>query len=275
MDGRWRRYDSDSELRHPHRLLSAMLHDGAAAWELAGFLLQRSLKSQYRQSVLGYLWIVLPSLATTLVFVFLAKENILQSRINGRDYLLFVLAGTMIWQTFSDAVNGPLRCVSAAKNMLVKVNFPREALMLAGIGEVLLYSAVRMVILWTVMLCLQIPLPDDVWRGGIALLLLASLGWSIGLLVLPWGLLYRDGEMGMSLLLAGWFLLTPVVYDGAGIAGNPVTPLLLTARRFMAGGTAGEDTGLLVAAILCGSLIMGGWVGFRLMIPHVVKRLTA
>lgn len=271
----WREYGSEAELRHPLRLLEKMLHDGAASWELAWFLLLRTLKSQYRQSVLGYIWIILPSLATTSVFVFLAREKLFPAEGAGLSYPLFVLTGTFIWQAFSDAVNGPLRTVGAARNMLVKVNFPREALILAGLAEILLYCMVRLALLWLLLILTGNGLPERLWLGLTALFLLMLLGWSVGLMLLPWGLLYRDGENGVSLLLAGWFLLTPVVYDGAGLDWNPVTLLLVTARRYLVGGTGIAADNLFTEAAACLTLFFLGWIAFRLVIPHVVKRLTA
>ncbi|HEY0257850.1 MAG TPA: hypothetical protein VGC39_10435, partial [Candidatus Methylacidiphilales bacterium] len=64
-------YSSESQLRSPRRFLRETMMDLRASREVAWRLFLRNLRSQYRQSVLGYLWILLPPLATMLLWVYL------------------------------------------------------------------------------------------------------------------------------------------------------------------------------------------------------------
>ena len=57
----------------------------------------RDTKAAYRQSLLGYLWIILPPGANTLVWVFLNSQNIVKIDSGAVPYALFVLTGTVLW----------------------------------------------------------------------------------------------------------------------------------------------------------------------------------
>ena len=66
-------YTSKSELKNPIKLFKNMFADLLASGELAKSLLLRDINAKYRQSVLGYLWAVLPALVTSLTFTLANK----------------------------------------------------------------------------------------------------------------------------------------------------------------------------------------------------------
>jgi lipopolysaccharide transport system permease protein len=59
----------------------------------------------------------------------------------------------MLWQTFVDALNGPVQAVSNAKPMLARINFPSEALLLAKLGEVVFNFAVKLILIVSIFFC--------------------------------------------------------------------------------------------------------------------------
>src|ERR1051326_8604245 len=138
-------YTPESPLRHPARLAREMWRDLAGSRELAWRLFIRDTSAIYRQSFLGYLWAFLPPIATTLTFTFLNSQSILNIGATPIPYAAFVMIGTLLWQTFLDALNSPLRAVNASRAMLTKVNFPREALILSGTADVVFNTVVRAV----------------------------------------------------------------------------------------------------------------------------------
>ena len=129
-------YTPQSELANFSRLLGNMVSDISASRGLAWRLLVRNLSARYRQSVLGYAWAFIPPLFTSLVWIFLQSQRVLEIDDTGMPYVAFVICGTVLWQTFVEALNNPLNMVKSSMSMLTKINFPREALILAGIGQV-------------------------------------------------------------------------------------------------------------------------------------------
>ncbi len=125
-------YSPERAIQHPAILLMALWKDILAGRELAWRLFVRDLSAQYRQTYLGYVWAVLPPLVTSMTFIFLQSQGITKIEGMGIPFAPFAMMGTLIWQTFVDALGSPLASVNSAKPMLAKINFPREAILMAG-----------------------------------------------------------------------------------------------------------------------------------------------
>jgi lipopolysaccharide transport system permease protein len=275
-------YTPESQLRHPGRLLRDMWGDLRASRELAWRLFVRNISAQYRQSVLGYLWAFLPPLFTTLVWVFLNDQKILNVGQTDIPYPVYVLLGTLLWQGFVDALNSPLRLVSSSKDMLAKINFPREALILAGLGEVLFNFFIRLILLIVVFIGFGIRVPWTVILAPIGVASLIALGLMIGILLTPLGLLYGDIQRGLAIITSLWFYLTPVVYSPpttwpASLLAkwNPVSPLLVTTRELLTKGIVTDIDSFILVTIVNFFLILLGWLVYRLAMPHLIERMSA
>ena len=81
-------------------IVSDLPQSAALAWRM----LVRDNKAMYRQSLLGYVWLLLPSLATVLVWVFLNKTSLVNIETGDVPYPLFVITGTVLWTAFSTSV---------------------------------------------------------------------------------------------------------------------------------------------------------------------------
>jgi lipopolysaccharide transport system permease protein len=273
-------YSAEPQLRAGGSFAAETWRDLSVAGPVAWQLFVRRLQAGYRRSLLGYLWLVLPPLATTGVWVALNAAQVLRVGGTRVPYPLFVLAGTVLWQLFVDALNAPLAQLSGSRAILGKSRIPHEAFLLAGAIEVLFNFAVRALVL----------LPVFAWFGGApaASLLLAPagvaalllLGFAAGLLLAPLGLLYADVARALTLATGVLFFLTPVLYPlpAAGPAAvlrvaNPVAPLLSTTREWLTGGAPAPAAGFVpvVAASLV-ALAMG-WLCYRLARPHLISRL--
>ena len=275
-------YTPESQLRHPRQLVRSMVSDLLASRELAWRLFVRNISAQYRQTMLGYLWAFLPPIVTTLTFVFLNSQNILSVGDTDIPYPAYVMVGTLLWQGFADALNSPIRLISSSRSMLARINFPREALILAGLGEVLFNFAIRLVLLLVVFIWFRIHVPTTVFLAPFGVLALMALGLMIGILLTPLGVLYQDIERGLAILLTMWFFVTPVVYPPptrwpASLLAqlNPVSPLLITTRELLTTGTVSQPGGFLLITGIAFGLMLVGWVLYRVAMPHLVERMGA
>lgn len=275
-------YTSHSQLRHPAQFLRHMGADLRASRSLAWRLLLRDIRSQYRQSLLGYLWIVLPALATTLTWVMLNKMQLFRIDAVGVPYPVYVLAGTLLWQGFSDALNSPFQQMASSESLLTKVNFPRETLLISGLGGVLFNLAVRLVMLFGVLLLFRVPLTPLALLAPVGVMALLLFGTALGLLLAPLGTLYHDVQRGLTIALNLWFFVTPVVYPvptswpAVLLARlNPVSPLLVTTRELLVGSSVSHWPSFLLVASLLLPLLFVALVLFRLAMPHVIARMKA
>jgi len=178
-------YTPESSLRNPTRMVRNMFQDLFAGRELAWQLAVRDIRAQYRQTALGLLWAFILPLAHTLTWIFLSRSGIVTVHETAQPYPVYVFTGTMIWAIFMDAVNAPLQQTIAAKPMLAKINFPREALVVSGIYQTLFNGAIKIVLLLVAMMFFGInPGSTLIWFPvGILSLILA--GTAVGLLLTP------------------------------------------------------------------------------------------
>ena len=278
-------YSPEPALRPPLRLFREMMADLTISWELGVALARRDLSAMYRQSVLGYFWAFLPVLATTGVFLFLRSGGALAGWDQPVAYPVYLLVGSILWQVFADAVQGPLKVVAASRAMLVKINFPRESLILAGVLITIFNFCVRLVILIPALIYFATRGDYEfcwsslyAFPAGVAAIIL--LGYVIGILLTPIGMLYRDVSMGMVIILNFLMFLAPVVVaiPKSGIIrevmlANPATYVLDSARAWLLGKPSEFLGGfwiVVAASLVC---LLFGWLLYRISLPHVIARL--
>lgn len=275
-------YSPDSELLSFGKLLRSMWSDLLASRELAWRLLVRNISAQYRQSLLGYAWAFIPPLFTSLIWIFLNSQDILGIADTEIPYPAFVIIGTVLWQTFTDALNSPLQLVDQSRAMLSKINFPREALILTGIGQVLFNFAIRTLLVVFVIVWFQVPVQLGMLMAPLGVLAIICLGTMIGLLLTPLGMLYQDVGRALGFGTQALFFLTPVIYPvpqaswaATLIQLNPVTPLLVSTRDWLTIGQASQLPGFFWVFSLAVLLFFIAWIMYRIAMPHLISRMSA
>lgn len=275
-------YTPASQLRDPRSLFASMWRDLKASRELAWRLFVRDVSAQYRQSLLGLFWAFIPPIVTGLVFIILHAQGVVNFGTNAVPYPLYVLVGTILWQTFAQSLGAPLKAVVNAKPMLAKIRFPYEALIVSAIYGVLLNLLISMVVLAALFLFYRTPMTWGLLWAPAAVLLLVMLGISIGLLLTPIGLLYTDVPAALPIVTQLWFLVTPIVYTPPQhypftllAAMNPVAPLLIGARDLITLGKSPELTTLIVAGAATSLLLFVSWLIYRIALPIIIERISA
>lgn len=275
-------YTPESALRNPRKMLTGMLHDVWNGRELAWQLAVRDIKAQYRQTALGLLWAFILPLAHTLTWIFLSSSGIVTISETALPYPVYVFTGTMLWAIFMDAVNAPLQQTIAAKPMLAKINFPREALVISGIYQTLFNGSIKIVLLLGALIYLGI-YPG--WSlllfpfGAVSLILA---GTAMGLLLTPVGVLYTDIGKTLPLLMQFLMYLTPVVFPmpKSGWAAvifsiNPMTPLILTTRDWLTSVSPAHIGAFTVINGLLLLLLLAVWIVYRAAMPILIERMSA
>ena len=275
-------YTPASQLADPSRLFRGMLRDMMISRELAWRLLVRNISSRYRHTFLGYVWAFLPPIMTAGVFVFLQKAGYFTVGQTQVPYAVFVLAGLILWQAFADAVQAPLRLVQQSHSILTKVNFPREALVLAGMGEVLFASLIRLALLMLASFWFGVGLPWTAIWFPFGVLVLIGMGIALGLLITPVAILYHDVGQALPFALYLWMFLTPVIYPipatwpGSLFALlNPVSPVLDTTRDWLFSSSPQYLSSFFAVSGLTVLALFAGWLLYRLALPILIERMSA
>lgn len=275
-------YTPQSRIRHPYRLLKEMFSDLKNSRELAWRLFRRDLAAQYRQTFLGYFWAVFPPLVTFSVFLLLQASRLIQVRGLDVPYPAYVLIGTVFWQIFVDALNAPLKVTLENREILTRINLPKESLILSGLGRVLFSLGIKFVLLALILLVFNISVKWTVVLVPLSVVALVLLGTTVGVLLLPAGLLYKDVQSALLIITSGLVFMTPVAYPSSvgGLLGkimeiNPLTPLIMGTRELFFHGIPSHPVPILFITTITFILLFFGWVVYRLALPIVVERIGA
>lgn len=189
------------------------------------FLLQqltiREIKARYKQSILGYVWILINPLIQLLVYSFVFSV-IFRFPTGGIPYSVFLLIGLLPWIYLQLTLSASTLVLVDNSNLLKKVYFPREILPYSVVFSKLVDFLLASLILIVFMIFYQIPFElsiifivpiffiQIIMMSGLAFVLSAS------------NLFYRDIQYVANLALLMWMYLTPVVYPLSLIPKNYV-----------------------------------------------------
>lgn len=224
------------------RNLGQFFREFPVAHSLGFRFAERSIKARYRQSFLGILWAFLPPISTAVIWIILYSYNVVNLRDVGVPYPVFVITGTMLWSVFVTSVLTPVQIYQANRGILVKINFPREALLVNAFYEILFNAGVAFIIIILELIIFRVPVGFESLLFLPLLIVLLVLGLGVGLLILPFCVLVKDIQFVLPPILQFAMYLSPVVYAKPIYSGtlkilsyNPVTPVLTSARGCLLG----------------------------------------
>jgi lipopolysaccharide transport system permease protein len=275
-------YTPESNLANPRKMLREMFRDLAVGRELAWRLVVRDISAQYRQAFLGILWAFILPLANTVTWIFLSKSGIVNVASTTVPYPFYVFTGTMLWAIFMDALNAPMQQVNAARGMLAKLNFPREALIVSGIYQTLFNAAIKIALMLVTLMVIGINPGWNFMFFPLGIISLILVGTTLGLFITPLGILYGDIGRALPLFMQFLMYITPVVFPlpKAGLAEtlfmfNPITPLILTARDLLTGQTPQFLSYFIAVNLVMGFFFFVVWMIYRLAMPILIERMSS
>lgn len=246
--------------------------------DLLMLLVKRDLTAQYKQTVLGPVWLVLQPLLTTLVYTVMFGMLARWSP-KGIPALLFYLSGIVPWTFFSTVTTRTSRTFVNNASVLTKVYFPRLVMPVSTTLSTLFSLLVQLVLL-TVIIFFYALFRDYQWTPSIQLLalpvvivLMSFLGLGVGILVSALTTKYRDlgflVAYGVQLLM----FVSPVIFPLSLVAekspamlpflkANPMTPIIETVRTMFFGGQI-DWAGLGYAGLFAGIIFVIGLAIFQ------------
>ena len=268
--------------RNIPKLIGQSLRDLNASRFLAFQLAKRDISALYRQSYLGIIWAFIPPLVTALVWVFLNSSGTVTLIDSGIPYPIYVFSGTLLWSILTESISSPIISTNAAKSILTKINFPKEAIITSGILKLLFNSAIKVILLLVFLLVYGVGLSWGLLLFPFAVLGGVIVGNTIGLLLTPIGMLYQD--IGKLITFAMQFLMyaAPVVFvmPESGMMKtlmelNPLTPIITVGRNLAVGLPLEYLTYYLIVLAASIPLFFIALVFYRISIPIFVERLSA
>ncbi len=193
------------------------LAEYAGARELTVNLTLRELRGRYKRSALGWTWSLLNPLSTVIVFsvvfAFFLKIDPPTGHPSGlHSFPMFLLCGLLPFNYLSNGMNGSLDALLANSNLIRKVYFPREVLVVSTVGALLVTFLVELAVLGVILLVLgNMILP---WIPMVlALVAIQSVFvLGIGLMLSVLNVYFRDVKHFIAVALQALFYSAPIVY---------------------------------------------------------------
>ncbi len=182
--------------------------------ELFYFFTWRDIKVKYKQTVLGFLWVLLQPLAMTILFsLSLGKVISNASEIN-MPYPLFALSGLMIWNIFSSGITNSGNSMITNSNIIKKVYFPRIIIPVSSILVSLFDFFVTFFIFFCAIIYynVTIDITHFLFFMLISILIITISTLGLGCLLAALNLKYRDFRYIIPFLLQGLLFLSPIIY---------------------------------------------------------------
>ena len=247
--------------------------------QLLWSLTWRDLRVRYKQTLLGMGWAVLLPLAMMLIFtfVFTRAVNVVGSMKLSMPYPLFAYLGLVPWAFFSTSLTGCVSSLVSNRNLVTKVNFPREVFPLSAIGSAFADFAVAgsvfvgLIAYFHVTTEWDFALYRSLWFLPVVLFVQLVFTAGLGLLLAMGNLFYRDVRQVSGVAIQLWMFVTCVLYplpqDGSWFARcvwlNPMTPIIAAYRACIVEGRVPLDGYFVYAAVIACASLMLGWTCFR------------
>jgi ABC-2 type transport system permease protein len=195
---------------------STGLKDWRLIWqwrELLWSMVLANIKSKYKGSALGITWALLRPLATLLVYT-LAVGYFLGASREIPEFGLFLFAGLIAYNFFSDTVVAGTQAITSNSNLMKKIWFPREVLPLATAGVAIVNTAFQFSVLVLAYVVLaDAPLLSSLLYLIPGFLVLLLLGLAASLVLSVVNVRYRDTQFIIEIVLQIGFWLTPIIYS--------------------------------------------------------------
>jgi lipopolysaccharide transport system permease protein len=172
---------------------------------------RRDIRARYKQTALGAAWAVLQPLSLMVVFT-LVFEKVARIPTDGTPYPLFSYSALIFWSFFSSSMSQGTLAMTANANLVRKIYFPRETLLLAVMLSAGLDLAIASAMLAALMFFYGATITWTVLWVPLLLALQVLFTFALVCLTSAIHVYFRDIGHALNLGLQLWMFATPVAY---------------------------------------------------------------
>ncbi len=242
-------------------------------------LVHRELRGKYEKSVLGFLWSFLSPMFQIMIY------NLVFTRVFQNDmpnFYIYLMTGILPWTFFSDSLGQGTGAIIYNSEMVKKIYFPREVLVISEVTAKL----VNMLLSFIVMM---------------GFLAISGVGFSVHLVLLPFIIVIeyifamgcaffvsavtvylRDLEYVVGVILMAWIWATPIMYRLDIVADpllkkllylNPMTTIIMCYHYILYNHIFPRAWDLLVPSVAAVLALCVGYLTFRKLNRRFVEEL--
>jgi ABC-type polysaccharide/polyol phosphate export permease len=233
---------------------------------LAYQLIKRDLSVRFTGSALGFAWAVLQPLGLIILYWFIFGIMLPGGKLGqgGGDYVYFLISGLLPWLGFSEALIRGTTSVVENAQIVKRLPFRSELLVLVPSATAVLFEIVALVLFFALLLFTG-RFHGALWIIPIAIALQFALQFGLSLVLAVAYVIFRDVLQLLSFGLSVLFFLSPILFEvrpafAVVFRWNPLTPLMGLFRYGTIGGhlpSWGEIAYLVGFALVAVAIGMG------------------
>jgi len=170
------------------------------------------IKAKYKQDNLGLLWSIILPIVPMSLYILLSTIKAFKNS-DSMPHIFYISVGMTIWLLMSETIVTTMKSIRKNKNILLKSNFPFSAVYISSIGELLLNTAVRLVVVIIITLYLKI----DIKLINLALSILFLIpvllfAFSMGIILSIFDIYIPDTKRLVDMFLRYGLFLSSVIF---------------------------------------------------------------
>lgn len=182
-------------------------------WEYRDLLRElvgREMKLRYRRSALGFLWSLITPLYQIVIYTFVFKYIM---HVEGKNLSVNILVGLIPWTFFSVGVLSSCAAILRFRNVVKKVYFPRQLVVLSSVGANLIHLLLSVLVMFIVFLVIPVHLDLKLWFLIPLVFFEVLLVSGLALLACTAHTYFGDVEYVLTNIMQVAMFVTPVVYS--------------------------------------------------------------
>ena len=242
--------------------------------DLLTTLVSRELTVRYKRSTIGLVWTMLQPLLTMLV-LHLVFSSIFRFQLY--NYPVYVLAGLLFWNFFSQSIVSSMNSLRANAALLKKLPVPHAVFPVATIAAGVINLLLALLPLLGLLVVTGHPLTPALLFLPVAIAIATLFTLGAGLLLSPLAVFFYDVVEVVGVLMTLALYLTPVIYPMSILPDrfrwlvryNPLRSILEIFRDPIYYGKIPPLSHLSVALAVALAVLVVGYLGFRRSAPKI------
>ena len=245
--------------------------------DLLKIYIQRNIITEYKQTILGPFWIIIPPVLTTLVFTIIFG-NIANISTDGLPKPLFYMAGIITWNYFSTVLTSTSNSLAGNAGIFGKVYFPRIMIPLATLISSLVRYFIQLILFIGFMGYFLINNPKSIeiqfqllWLLPVLIIIMGLQGLGFGLLFSALTAKYRDIRFLIGFGVRLLMYASPVIFPLSMvpekykwiILANPMSAVIESFRYIFLGVGQISSNAILYSTSFTGTLLVLGLLIFN------------
>ena len=245
--------------------------------DLLKIFIHRNIVTQYKQTILGPIWIIIPPILTTFIFTVIFG-NIANISTDGVPKPLFYMSGIVTWNYFSTALTSTSNSLAGNAGIYGKVYFPRIIIPLATLFSSLVRYFIQLILFFCFLVYSIINNSNGIeiqfhllWMLPILIIIMGIQGLGFGLLFSAVTTKYRDLRFLINFCVQLLMYASPVIFPLSIIPerykwiilANPMSAVIESFRHMVFGAGQISIDAILYSIIFTGVLFFSGYLIFN------------